>query len=163
MRRLATIGFLCVRNGDREPGRFSRLPVNRCALEVPSTTSCTYEFLLRTHRCVAVASRLLVPPFSGRSQKKSQGHLAAKQLPCLFSNARYRRCLGTAVFRGIRAENENFAALNKLRDFEHACRLLRQTCPKLAKSYVDGSLADCHDTRRRLQGRAIEQPFVALS
>jgi hypothetical protein len=32
------------RNGDRESGRFSRLPANRCALEVRSTTSSTYEF-----------------------------------------------------------------------------------------------------------------------
>ena len=57
------------KDGDREPGRFSRLPANRCALEVRSTTSSTYEFLLRTHRCFAVANRLLVPPFSGRTKE----------------------------------------------------------------------------------------------
>jgi hypothetical protein len=35
-------------NGDRESGRFSRLPADRCALEVRSTTSNTYEFVALT-------------------------------------------------------------------------------------------------------------------
>ena len=35
-------------NGDRESGRFSRLPADRCALEVRSTTSNTDEFVALT-------------------------------------------------------------------------------------------------------------------
>jgi hypothetical protein len=53
-------------NGDRESGRFSQLPADRCALEVRSTTSTTYKFVA-LNRGLAVADSRITLLSSGKT------------------------------------------------------------------------------------------------
>ena len=137
-------------NGDRESGRFSQLPADRCALEVRSTTSSTYEFLLRTHRCVAVAIRLLVPPFFRRVpalQEPDRSALPERGEPVKppASAAHDRRCKATGMpvtrpgsqcidrcFRGISCRKRDFRGVPQAARSGDGLPTVKAACPKLA-------------------------------
>jgi hypothetical protein len=57
-------------NGDRESGRFSQLPADRCALEVRSTTSSTYEFLFAHSPLCCGSKSSARPSFLRETQKE---------------------------------------------------------------------------------------------
>jgi hypothetical protein len=130
---------------------------SRCGARRAALTS----FFLRTHRCVAVAIRLLVPPFSGRTHIVR--HRAQAGLCRLCGEVCGPRYCARSASRGkatgmpvpgrcgARPNNPPFlpyfvqktgvSARSKMGSgFEAACRLLRQSCPKLASESGTESL-----------------------
>src|SRR5580704_15704385 len=109
-----------------------------------------FEFLLRTHRCFAVASRLLVPPFSGRTKRRAKFAKAAKATGMPVGLSVPAMPDSRSISR-ISCRKRGSSRVPPIARMPYACRLLRQVCLKLATSRLDATQLPVPGPCRKLQ------------